>query len=87
MLPNPQHTPPGGPQLLLYQPVAQRISCQFPLPKGSIRSRLGAMKRARVPEASVHEDGKPFLWKNKVGMAEKEGVAPPTFDSCLSQQR
>src|SRR5438309_9949077 len=87
MLPNAQHTPSGGRQRLVNQPVAGSVTSQFQTPKVAVGSRYGAMLRAAVPEAAIHKYRQTELRKNEIRAAEQRHLPAPTDQVIFSQEQ
>lgn len=74
MLPDPDYGPAGRRESLIRIPVALDIPCEFGSPPGPVGLWQRRVVGARVPEASVNEDGDPSAGESDVSASAAKAV-------------
>lgn len=73
VLPDPQHSPAGGPQVTVHLPIALTVALQLRLPVVLISPRSVPMKRTSMPEAAVDKHREPRSWKRDIDPHQSSG--------------
>lgn len=81
VLPNPQHFPASTAQFASHRTVAQAIFLELSPPVLFIGSRVAAMLRAAMPEATINKHRKPLLAKNKIWPPWQFLMTQPAIDA------
>lgn len=86
VMPDAEDSPTPRTQRPRHEPVPRDVACYFCTPKSPVAARALAVRRAAVPETTVHEHGETQLGKNEVRFAKKRVAPSPTGDSFFAKQ-
>lgn len=85
MLPDPQNTPPALTEISIHLSIAFAVALQFAFPVSAVARRHGAMLRAPVPKAAIHEYCQPRHAEDKIGTPRNRLTSPPSGKAVLPE--
>src|ERR1019366_5073268 len=85
MFPNPHYFPAIPPQSSTYGCIAFHVPSQLPTPKGHIGLGCLAVRRTRMPKATLDKDRQSFLREHEIRLPRQPDATSPTHIVLLSK--
>jgi hypothetical protein len=87
VFPDSEDAPPGAAQGPVSPPVPGDVGGELLSPEGRVTFRFGAVLRAAVPEAAIHEHGQPEFREDEIGPDLKVRALPRERIRAMSLER